>query len=142
MAPGGDVTDGPGARAGRLKVFLGAAPGVGKTYRMLDEGRRRARRGNDVGWGLRSATADRPPRRCSKGSKYFPAVPRILAEAPSASWISTWSSRRRPEVVLVDELAHTNVPGGRNAKRWQDIEELLAAGIDVVTTSTSSTWSR
>ncbi|WP_405907253.1 DUF4118 domain-containing protein [Streptomyces sp. NBC_00828] len=121
-------------RPGRLKVYLGAAPGVGKTYRMLDEGRRRAARGADVvvgfaechGRPLTEAMLDGlevlPPLRCDYRGGEF-------AEMDLAAVLV-----RRPQVAIVDELAHSNVPGGgRNPKRWQDIEELLAAGIDVVT---------
>ncbi|MGW3414903.1 ATP-binding protein [Streptomyces sp. NPDC000888] len=121
-------------RPGRLKVYLGAAPGVGKTYRMLDEGRRRAARGADVvvgfaechGRPLTEAMLDGlevlPPLRCDYRGGEF-------AEMDLAAVLA-----RRPQVAIVDELAHSNVPGGgRNPKRWQDIEELLAAGIDVVT---------
>ncbi|WP_030454091.1 sensor histidine kinase [Herbidospora cretacea] len=119
---------------GRLRVYLGAAPGVGKTYAMLGEGRRAAERGRDVVVGLvethgRAKTAallaglEEVPRRelSYRGSRFTEMdVDAVLA--------------RRPKVALVDELAHTNVPGSRNPKRWQDVEELLDAGIDVVTT--------
>lgn len=121
-------------RRGVLRVYLGAAPGVGKTYAMLDEGHRRRDRGTDVVVGLvethgRAHTAARldglevVPRRTLtyRGSEQTEMdVDAVLA--------------RRPRVALVDELAHTNVPGSRNAKRWQDVDELLDAGIDVVTT--------
>ncbi|WP_328684650.1 ATP-binding protein [Streptomyces sp. NBC_00343] len=121
-------------RRGRLKVYLGAAPGVGKTYRMLDEARRRAARGADVvvgfaechGRPLTEAMLDGleavPRAQCAYRGGYFEEMdlPAVLA--------------RGPEVAVVDEFAHSNVPGGgRNAKRWQDIDVLLAAGIDVVT---------
>ncbi|GAA4351543.1 sensor histidine kinase KdpD [Angustibacter luteus] len=119
---------------GTLRVYLGAAPGVGKTFAMLDEGHRRVERGTDVVVGLvethgRQHTADLVeglevvPRRelTHRGGTFTEMdVDAVLA--------------RRPRVALVDELAHTNVPGSRNAKRWQDVEELLAAGIDVVAT--------
>ncbi|MGW3108032.1 ATP-binding protein [Streptomyces sp. NPDC001100] len=121
-------------RRGRLKVYLGAAPGVGKTYRMLDEARRRAARGADVvigfaechGRPLTEAMLDGlevvERARCAYRGGYFEEMDlgAVLV--------------RRPEVAVVDEFAHSNVPGGgRNSKRWQDIDELLAAGIDVVT---------
>jgi two-component system sensor histidine kinase KdpD len=119
---------------GKLRVYLGAAPGVGKTYAMLGEGHRRSARGTDVAVGLvethgRLHTAeliqglDVVPRRTMtyRGSTFTEMdVDAVLA--------------RRPKVALVDELAHTNVPGSRNAKRWEDIDELLDAGIDVITT--------
>ncbi|MDH6439218.1 two-component system sensor histidine kinase KdpD [Streptomyces sp. SAI-144] len=121
-------------RPGRLKVYLGAAPGVGKTYRMLDEGRRRAARGADVVVGFaechgRSRTEEMldgleviPRTRCSYRGGQFEEMDLAAVLA------------RHPQVAIVDEFAHSNVPGnGRNPKRWQDIEALLAAGIDVVT---------
>lgn len=119
---------------GRLRIYLGAAPGVGKTYAMLNEGWRRHDRGTDVVVGLyethgRDNTAAQVrdleviPRRTIdyRGTTFEEMdVDAILA--------------RKPEVALVDELAHTNVPGSRHEKRWQDVEELLDAGIDVVST--------
>jgi two-component system sensor histidine kinase KdpD len=119
---------------GQLRVYLGAAPGVGKTFRMLEEGHRRHGRGTDVVIGF-VETYGRPvteslltglevvERRTMtyRGSTFTEMdVDAVLA--------------RHPQVALVDELAHTNVPGSRNAKRWQDIEELLEAGITVITT--------
>ncbi|WP_215450455.1 ATP-binding protein [Streptomyces sp. ATCC 21386] len=121
-------------RPGRLKVYLGAAPGVGKTYRMLDEARRRAARGADVVVGFVECHG-RP--RTEAMLDGLAVVGRLncayrggkFAEMDLAAVLD-----RRPQVVVVDELAHTNVPGdGRSAKRWQDVEELLAAGIDVIT---------
>ncbi|MFJ5838395.1 hypothetical protein ACIQGO_16765 [Streptomyces shenzhenensis] len=118
----------------RLKVYLGAAPGVGKTYRMLDEGRRRAVRGANVVVGSRSATAAPARRRCSAGWRPFPRISGTrhggrFEETDLAAVLA-----RRPRVAIVDEFAHSNIPGdGRNPKRRQDIETLLAAGIDVVT---------
>jgi len=119
---------------GRLRVYLGAAPGVGKTYRMLDEGNRRLARGTDVVVAFvethgRQLTADRvgalpvlPRKRISHHGTEF-------AELDLAAVLA-----RRPEVALVDELAHTNSPGVGNAKRWQDVQAMLAAGIDVIST--------
>ncbi|GAB3563997.1 DUF4118 domain-containing protein [Amycolatopsis endophytica] len=121
-------------RRGELRIYLGAAPGVGKTYAMLGEARRRLGRGTDVVAGLvethgRAKTAelldglDTVPRRTMtyRGREFEELdVDAVLARAP--------------EVAIVDELAHTNVPGSRNEKRWQDIEELLDAGIDVLST--------
>jgi two-component system sensor histidine kinase KdpD len=123
-----------GMARGQLRVYLGAAPGVGKTYRMLEEGRRRKERGTDIVVGLvethgRPATAalleglEVVPRAALtyRGSGFSEMdVPAILARAP--------------EVVLVDELAHTNIPGSPEDKRWRDVEALLAAGITVLTT--------
>jgi two-component system sensor histidine kinase KdpD len=119
---------------GTLRIYLGAAPGVGKTYAMLGEGRRRAERGTDVAVGF-VETHDRPRTAAELGD--LPVVPRlriahegVLAEEMNLDAVLA----RRPQVVLVDELAHTNVAGSRNAKRWEDVEEILGAGIDVITT--------
>ncbi|KQO39896.1 ATP-binding protein [Aeromicrobium sp. Leaf245] len=119
---------------GCLRVYLGAAPGVGKTYAMLDEGARRAARGTDVVVGVvethgRLRTAEQlgdlevVPRRSVEHGRT------TLTELDVDAVLA-----RAPQVCLVDELAHTNAPGSRNTKRWQDVEELLEAGIDVVTT--------
>ncbi|MFJ1873614.1 MULTISPECIES: sensor histidine kinase [Streptomyces] len=119
---------------GRLKVYLGAAPGVGKTYRMLDEGQRRAGRGADVVVAFAECHGRARTEAMLDGLE---AVPRVechyrggrFEEMDLAAVLD-----RRPQVAIVDEFAHSNVPGdGRNAKRWQDIEELLVAGIDVIT---------
>ncbi|MEU3991201.1 ATP-binding protein [Streptomyces platensis] len=134
MAPGGDVTDGPGARPGRLKVFLGAAPGVGKTYRMLDEGRRRAARGKEVRVGFAECHGRPSTEAMLEGLDVLPRVTRRHRGTDFTELDLDLVLELRPQVVLIDELAHTNAPGGRNAKRWQDIEELLGAGIDVVAT--------
>jgi two-component system sensor histidine kinase KdpD len=123
-----------GRHRGILRVYLGASPGVGKTFAMLDEGQRRAARGTDVVVGFvethgRVRTAEQVsdleviPRRsiAYRGTKH--------EEMDLAALLA-----RAPEVALVDELAHTNVPGAENEKRWQDIEQLLDAGICVITT--------
>ncbi|MGW5876785.1 ATP-binding protein [Nocardiopsis terrae] len=119
---------------GSLRVYLGAAPGVGKTYRMLDEAHRRRDRGADVVVGFVEC----------HGRVMTEALIDDLEVVPRAR--TTHRGRafeemdldavleRRPQVVLVDELAHDNTPGSRNAKRWQDIEELLDAGITVLST--------
>ncbi|MER7466575.1 ATP-binding protein [Streptomyces sp. NPDC097981] len=121
-------------RFGRLKVFLGAAPGVGKTCRMLDEGRRRAERGTDVVVAFVECHGRRRTEEKLDGLEVVPRSPRTYRGSPFEEMDLDAVLARRPEVALVDELPHSNVPGGRHAKRWQDIEELLAAGIDVVTT--------
>lgn len=119
---------------GRLRVFLGAAPGVGKTYAMLDEGHRRLERGVDVVVGL-VETHDR--QHTAELLEGFELVPRRVVQYRGSTFTEMDLDAvlaRRPAVALVDELAHTNIPGTRNPKRWQDVDELLAAGIDVVTT--------
>ena len=123
-----------GGRRGRLKVFLGAAPGVGKTYRMLDEARRRADRGGDVVVGLVESHNRRGTEQKLAGLEIVPRVVRDYRGTTFTELDVDAVLARRPGVAVVDELAHTNIPGGRNAKRWQDVEELLDAGIEVLTT--------
>ncbi|MGH6654320.1 MAG: DUF4118 domain-containing protein, partial [Actinocrinis sp.] len=119
---------------GTLRVYLGAAPGVGKTYKMLEEAHRRAARGADVvaGW---VETYDRPQTaELAQGLASVPPVTRTYRDRGFREMDLDALLARRPQVALVDELAHTNVPGGRHEKRWQDVQELLDAGIDVITT--------
>ncbi len=119
---------------GQLRVYLGAAPGVGKTYKMLEEGQRRQLRGTDVVVGFVEPHGRPVTEALLAGLEI---VPRRQVEYRGASFTEMDLDAvlaRAPEVVLVDELAHTNVPGSRNAKRWQDIEELLEAGITVLST--------
>lgn len=119
---------------GRLKVFLGAVPGVGKTYRMLSEAHRRAGRGEDIVVGLvethgRSATAE-----LLSGLEQIP-LKRIEYRGKTFEELDTSAViARKPQWVLVDELAHTNIPGTVHAKRWQSVEEILDAGINVIST--------
>src|SRR5665213_3895267 len=119
---------------GILRVYLGSAPGVGKTYRMLDEGWRRRERGTDVVIGY--VEKHRRPSTDAQ-VRDLEIVPRTTREYRGAQLEEMNLGAilaRRPDVALVDELAHTNVPGGTNEKRWQDVEALLDAGIDVITT--------
>ncbi|MGW1888273.1 ATP-binding protein [Streptomyces sp. NPDC001970] len=119
---------------GKLRIYLGAAPGVGKTYSMLSEAHRRVERGTDCVVGF-VEHHDRP--RTEVMLHGLEQIPRRTMEYRGTTFTEMDVDavlRRRPAVALVDELAHTNVPGSRNAKRWQDVEELLAAGIDVVST--------
>ncbi|MFJ8626262.1 ATP-binding protein [Kitasatospora sp. NPDC093550] len=129
-----DLTPGAGIRGGRLRVYLGSAPGVGKTYRMLDEARRRQERGSDVVVGYIECHGRRRTEDMLAGLEVLPRAHRSYRDAEFEEMDLDAVLARRPSVVLVDELAHTNIPGGRHAKRWQDVEELLAAGIDVITT--------
>ncbi|AXC50762.1 sensor histidine kinase KdpD [Paracoccus suum] len=119
---------------GKLKIFLGAAPGVGKTFAMLEEARARAAAGTDVLVGIaethgRAETAailahlEQVPRRI------IPYRGKQLSEMDLDAILA-----RRPQVVLIDELAHSNIPSARHPKRWQDVEEVLEAGIDVYST--------
>ncbi|MER7271417.1 DUF4118 domain-containing protein [Micromonospora carbonacea] len=119
---------------GELRVYLGAAPGVGKTYAMLEEARRRAARGTDVVIGL-VETHGRPHTAAMVGD--LEQVPRRILTHRGVQLTELDLDgvlARRPEVAVVDELAHTNVPGSRHDKRWQDVRELLDAGITVLTT--------
>ncbi|MGW3956283.1 ATP-binding protein [Streptomyces sp. NPDC004752] len=121
-------------RPGRLKVYLGAAPGVGKTYRMLDEGRRRAARGAGVVVGYAECHGRAHTEAMLDGLETVPRISGTHRGGRFEEMDLAAVLARRPQVAIVDEFAHSNIPGdGRNPKRWQDIETLLAAGIDVVT---------
>jgi two-component system, OmpR family, sensor histidine kinase KdpD len=119
---------------GKLRIYLGAAPGVGKTYAMLDEGWRRRHRGTDVVIGYVEAHT-RPNTLAQIRDLEVVGRHRLLYRDRGLEEMDLDAVlERHPAVALVDELAHSNVPGSRNQKRWQDIEELLAAGIDVIST--------
>lgn len=118
----------------RLSVYLGAAPGVGKTYAMLGEGQRAKARGTDVVVGV-AQTYGRPrTTEMLKGLEVIP--PRILTyQGVTFEELDVEALiERRPERALIDELAHTNIPGSRRAKRWEDVLDVLAEGIAVITT--------
>ncbi|MEH0556092.1 sensor histidine kinase [Streptomyces sp. B21-101] len=119
---------------GKLRIYLGAAPGVGKTYAMLSEAHRRVERGTDCV--VAFVEHHHRPRTEVMLHGLEQIQRRELAYRGGAFTEMDVDAvlARRPEVALVDELAHTNIPGSRNDKRWQDVEELLAAGIDVVST--------
>lgn len=121
-------------RKGRLRVLLGAAPGVGKTYTMLEEGKRLVGEGRDVVVGFVETHGRRATAAMTLGLEIVPRRPSTHRGMSIDEMDLDAVLARRPEVALVDELAHTNAPGSRHAKRWQDVEELLAAGIDVVST--------
>ena len=119
---------------GRLKIFLGAAPGVGKTFEMLSEGAARRRDGTDVVVGVVETHGRVETEALTRGHEIIPRLNiayegRTLGEMHLDAVLA-----RGPRLVLVDELAHTNAPGSRHPKRYQDVEELLAAGIDVYST--------
>ncbi|AWB94496.1 histidine kinase [Agromyces badenianii] len=121
-------------RRGRLRVLLGAAPGVGKTYTMLEEGKRLAAEGNDVVAAFVETHGRRATASMVEGLELVPRHSvthrgMVLTEMDLDRVLA-----RKPEIALVDELAHTNAPGSRHAKRWQDVDELLDAGIDVIST--------
>jgi len=124
---------GAGAR-GRLRIYLGMAPGVGKTYAMLQEAHRRKERGTDVVAGL-VETYNRPKTvEALQGLEIVP-LRKVAYRGVTIEEMDTEAViRRAPEVALVDELAHTNAPGSTHEKRYQDVEELLDAGITVLST--------
>ncbi|MEV8323511.1 sensor histidine kinase KdpD [Kitasatospora sp. NPDC056731] len=119
---------------GRLRIYLGAAPGVGKTYAMLAEAHRRQQRGTDVVVAFVEDHGRRLTAELVDGLEVVPRRQLVHREAAFTEMDVDAVLARRPQVALVDELPHTNIPGCRNAKRWQDVEELLAAGIDVIST--------
>lgn len=128
------VVNGQPTSRGFLRVYLGAAPGVGKTFAMLNEGHRRVDRGADVVVGL-VETHDRVLTQQAIGD--LEVVARRQFEHRGAELTDMDVDAvlaRAPQIALIDELAHTNVAGCRHEKRWQDVEELLEAGIDVITT--------
>src|SRR5438445_3945190 len=121
-------------RSGRLKIFVGAAPGVGKTYEMLQQARARKRDGYDIIVGVVETHGRKETQALLEG---FEVVPRKRLEYRGQSLDEMDLDAiiaRHPQIVLVDELAHTNAPGSRHPKRYLDVEELLRHGIDVYTT--------
>ncbi len=122
------------SRHGKLKIFFGASAGVGKTYAMLQAARQLREQGLDVVVGLAETHGRKETAALLEGIELLPRkeIPhrdRVLWEFDLDGALT-----RRPALVLVDELAHSNAPGCRHPKRWQDVEELLDAGIDVFTT--------
>jgi two-component system sensor histidine kinase KdpD len=122
------------ARRGRLKVYLGYCAGVGKTYQMLQEGHRLKAEGVDVVIGLLETHARIEVVKLAEGLEVVPRRRQeyrgVIAEEMDIDAVLA----RRPQVALIDELAHTNIPGSRNTKRYQDVQDVLAAGIHVITT--------
>jgi two-component system sensor histidine kinase KdpD len=119
---------------GQLRIYLGAAAGVGKTFAMLGEGHRRAERGADVVVAF-VETHDRPQTAALlDGLEIMPRARLPYRGTFFEEMDLDAVLARQPQIALVDEFAHTNVPGSRNAKRWQDVEEMLEAGIDVIST--------
>lgn len=119
---------------GRLKIFLGAAPGVGKTYAMLEAAHERVREGIDVVAGVVETHGRRETEALLKGVDILPPRQAEYRGKTFREMDLDALIKRRPKIALVDELAHTNIPGSRHVKRWQDVEDLLAAGIDVYST--------
>jgi two-component system, OmpR family, sensor histidine kinase KdpD len=119
---------------GALRIYLGAAPGVGKTYAMLGEAHRRLERGTDVVVGFVETYGRVRTEALLDGLEVLPRKNVTHRGVRLHELDVDAVLARRPQVAVVDELAHTNAPGSRNGKRWQDVEELLAAGIEVLTT--------
>src|ERR1700761_9432027 len=119
---------------GRLKVYLGMAPGVGKTYEMLSAGRRRRDEGADVVVGLVETHGRKETEALLDGLEVMSRQPIDYRGRQLMEFDLDGALARRPKLLLVDEYAHSNAPGSRHPKRWQDVEELLNAGIDVHTT--------
>ncbi len=116
-------------RRGRLKVFLGYASGVGKSYQMLDEGRRRRMRGEDVVIG---ATQPKSSPEVEQLLKDAEIIPPLLINGQATVNVPA-VLKRHPQVLMIDGLAYDNPPGSRNSRRWEDVEQLLDAGISVIT---------
>ncbi len=121
--------------AGHFRIYLGAAAGVGKTYAMLSERRRRRERGADVVVGFVECHGRRLTEDMIEGLEVIPRKAVEYRGTRLDEMDLDAVLRRKPKIALIDELAHTNVPGsGRHDKRWQDVLEILDAGIDVITT--------
>ena len=135
VAQAGTGTDGEVEAAGHFRIYLGPAPGVGKTYAMLSEGHRRLGRGADVVAGFVESYGRPLTEALVNGLEVTPRKTVDYRGTRLEEMDLDAVLRRRPEVALVDELAHTNVPGsGPHDKRWQDVMDILAAGIHVITT--------
>jgi two-component system sensor histidine kinase KdpD len=119
---------------GRLKVFLGMSPGVGKTYEMLRAARRRKAEGGEVVVGVVETHGRKDTQSLLRGLEVMPRQPIAYRERTLLEFDLDAALARKPGLLLVDEYAHSNAPGSRHPKRWQDVEELLAAGLDVWTT--------
>ena len=122
------------AKRGRLKIFFGASAGVGKTYAMLSSARMLREQGLDLVVGVAETHGRRETEALLKGQEILPPKEIEYRGKMLREFDLDGALRRRPALILVDELAHSNLPGSRHPKRWQDIEELLDAGIDVHTT--------
>src|SRR6476646_1245452 len=122
------------ARRGRLRIYFGASAGVGKTYAMLTAARQLRHDGKDIVVGLLETHGRKETEALLQGLEILPRAKIAYQDRTLDEFDLDAALLRRPALVLVDELAHTNVPGSRHPKRWQDIDELLTAGIDVFTT--------
>ncbi|MGZ8219212.1 DUF4118 domain-containing protein [Methylomagnum sp.] len=122
------------AKRGRLKIFFGASAGVGKTFAMLEAARERRAEGIDVVVGLVETHGRKETAALLEGQEILPTQAIEYRGATLREFDLDGALKRKPTLLLVDELAHSNAPGSRHAKRWQDVEELLEAGISVYTT--------
>ena len=122
------------SRRGKLKIFFGAVAGVGKTYTMLEAARARKKEGIDVVVGYVETHKRAETEALLEGLEILPPKTIAYKNVALREFDIDGAIKRNPKLILVDELAHTNAPGSRHPKRWQDIEELLAQGIDVYTT--------
>ena len=120
-------------RRGKLKLFFGAAPGVGKTYAMLQEVQEKRAQGLDVLVGWVDTHARKDTEAMLAGLEVLPRKTIVHRGFKYQEFDIDEVLKRRPGLVVVDELAHSNAPGSRHPKRWQDVEELLDAGINVYT---------
>ena len=121
-------------RRGKHKIFIGMAPGVGKTFRMLEEGHRLKSEGIDVVIGLLETHGRKETAAKSEGLEIVPKKQMLRGEKMLNEMDTDAVIERRPQLALIDELAHTNIPGSLREKRYQDVEEILKAGIDVFST--------
>jgi two-component system sensor histidine kinase KdpD len=121
-------------RRGKHKIFIGMAPGVGKTFRMLEEGHRLKSEGIDVVIGLLETHGRKETAAKAEGLEIVPKKQMLRGETMLNEMDTAAVIERRPQLALIDELAHTNIPGSLREKRYQDVEEILKAGIDVFST--------
>lgn len=121
-------------RQGKLKIFFGAAPGVGKTYAMLEAAQKRREEGVDVVVGVAETHGRRETEALLDGLEILPRRIHSHRGRDIPEFDLDAALTRRPTLIIVDELAHTNAPESRHKKRWRDIQELLGAGISVYTT--------
>ncbi len=124
----------PARRRGKHKIFIGMAPGVGKTYRMLEEGHALKQEGIDVVVGLLETHGRKETAEKAEGLEILPRKQYPRGELTLTDMDTDAILKRSPQLVLIDELAHTNVPGSPREKRYEDVEVVLAAGIDVYST--------
>ncbi len=122
------------SREGQLKIFFGSAPGVGKTYAMLSAAQQKLSEGHDVVAGVVETHGRKETEALLKGLEVIPRHPIEYKGAALSEFDVDAAMKRKPAIILVDELAHTNAPGSRHKKRWQDVYELLGVGISVYAT--------